>query len=60
MVTMGMVIVAGHVLVDPDEREGYLEACRQVIEQARRTDGCLDFAISPDPVDRARVNLYER
>jgi quinol monooxygenase YgiN len=60
MVTMGMVIVAGHLLVDPAEREAYLEGCRQVVEQARRTDGCLDFAITADLLDPSRVNLYER
>ncbi len=60
MVTMGMVIVAGHLIVDPDEREAYLESCRGVVEQARRTDGCLDFAIGADLADPARINVYER
>jgi quinol monooxygenase YgiN len=60
MVTIGMVIVAGHVVVDPEEREAYLEGCRKVVEQARRTEGCLDFAITADLVDSSRVNLYER
>jgi quinol monooxygenase YgiN len=60
MVTMGMVIVAGHVVVDPDEREAYLQGCRDVVEAARRTDGCLDFAISADVLDPARINVYER
>jgi quinol monooxygenase YgiN len=55
-----MVIVAGHLIVDPDEREAYLESCHQVVEQARRTDGCLDFAICADLVDPARINVYER
>ena len=60
MVTMGMVIVAGHLVVDPDEREVYLEGCRVVVELARRTEGCLDFAITADLLDPARVNVYER
>jgi quinol monooxygenase YgiN len=60
MVTMGMVIVAGHLLVDPDQRAHYLEGCAAVAEAARRTDGCLDFAITADLVDPARVNVYER
>ena len=42
------------------KREAYLEGCREVVELARRTDGCLDFAISADPVDPARVNILER
>ncbi len=57
---MGMVIVAGHLIVDPDEREAYLEGCREVVDLARRTDGCLDFALSADVVDPGRINIFER
>jgi quinol monooxygenase YgiN len=60
MVTMGMVIVAGHLVVDPADRAAYLESCREVVELARRTEGCLDFAISADLVDPGRVNIFER
>jgi quinol monooxygenase YgiN len=31
-----------------------------VVEKARRADGCLDFAITADLLDRGRVNLFER
>ena len=54
MVTMGMVIVAGHLIVDPDERDAYLNGCREVVELARWIDGCLDFAINADLVDPSR------
>ena len=37
-----MVIVAGHITVDPEERESYLADCMSVVEKARRADGCLD------------------
>src|SRR3954454_8358533 len=60
MVTMGMLIVAGHLVVDPEERAAYLEGCREVVELARRTDGCLDYALSADVVDPARINIFER
>src|SRR3954470_10682685 len=60
MVTIGMVIVAGHLVVEPDQRQAYLESCREVVEQARRTEGCLDFAISADLFDPARINILER
>ena len=60
MVTMGMVIVAGHLVVDPEGRAAYLEGCREVVDLARRTEGCLDFAITADLLDPARVNVYER
>jgi hypothetical protein len=51
-----MVIVAGHITVDPEQREFYLEGCMSVVEQARRAYGCLDFAITADLVDPGRVN----
>ena len=55
-----MVIVAGHIVVDPQDRDDYLSGCVEVVRQARRTAGCLDFAISADLVDPGRVNIFER
>ncbi|MFC8525912.1 putative quinol monooxygenase [Nocardia sp. NPDC057227] len=55
-----MVIVAGHITVDPADRDSYLAGCVPVVEQARRAPGCLDFAISADLVDNGRINILER
>ena len=55
-----MVIVAGHIVVDPQERDEYLSGCVEVVRQARRAPGCLDFALSADLVDPGRVNIFER
>ncbi|MGY1698135.1 putative quinol monooxygenase [Geodermatophilus sp. SYSU D00766] len=55
-----MLVVAGHVDVDPAHRDSYLSGCVAVVEQARRSTGCLDFALSPDLIDPGRVNVYER
>jgi quinol monooxygenase YgiN len=55
-----MVIVAGHITVDPEQRESYLAGSMSVVEKARRADGCLDFAITADLLDPGRVNLFER
>jgi quinol monooxygenase YgiN len=55
-----MVIVAGHITVDPEQRESYLAGCMSVVETARRADGCLDFVITADLLDAGRVNLFER
>jgi len=55
-----MVIVAGHITVDPEQRESYLAGCMSVVETARRADGCLDFAITADLLDPGRVNIFER
>jgi quinol monooxygenase YgiN len=55
-----MVIVAGHVVVNPERREDYLAGCVEVVRQARRAPGCLDFAISADPIEPGRINVFER
>ena len=55
-----MIIVAGHITVDAEQRESYLAGCMSVVEKARRADGCLDFAITADLLDPGRVNVFER
>jgi quinol monooxygenase YgiN len=55
-----MVIVAGHIIVDPQQREAYLADCVTVVEQARRAPGCLDFSITADLVDTGRIVIFER
>ena len=55
-----MVIVAGHITVEPQQRESYLAGCVSVVERARGAAGCLDFAITADPIDPGRVNVFER
>ncbi|RII13142.1 Antibiotic biosynthesis monooxygenase [Streptomyces sp. YIM 130001] len=55
-----MIIIAGKLWVDADDREAYLTGCEAVVEQARTAAGCLDFALSPDLNDPGRINVYER
>jgi quinol monooxygenase YgiN len=55
-----MVIVAGQLIVGPGMRDGYLAGCAEVVEQARVAAGCLDFTISADLLDPARINVLER
>ena len=55
-----MVIVAGHIAVEPARRQSYLAGCVSVVEQARRAAGCLDFAITADLLDAGRINIFER
>jgi quinol monooxygenase YgiN len=55
-----VVIVAGHLIVDPQQRESYLADCVNVVEQARGAPGCLDFSITADLVDTGRIAIFER
>jgi quinol monooxygenase YgiN len=55
-----MIIVAGHLTVAPADRDSYVADCTAVVRLARSAPGCLDFSISPDLLDPARVNVHER
>lgn len=55
-----MVIVAGHIVVDPEQRDDYLAGCVEVVRQARRAPGCLDFSLTADLLEPGRVNIFER
>ena len=55
-----MIIIAGQLRVEPADREKYLAAVDGVTRLARRAPGCLDFMQGADPVDPARINIYER
>lgn len=55
-----MIIVAGWLQVDRVDRDRYVADCIAVVQQARTAPGCLDFAITADPVEMDRVNVYER
>jgi quinol monooxygenase YgiN len=55
-----VIIVAGHVVVDPAERDDYLSGFVEVVRQARQTPGCLDFSLSADLIEPGRINVFER
>jgi quinol monooxygenase YgiN len=53
------VIVAGWLRVDPGSRQRYLQGHRSVIEAARAAPGCIDFHLTPDPIEDDRINVFE-
>jgi quinol monooxygenase YgiN len=57
---MPMLIIAGHYTVDAADRDRYVTAHLNLVRRARQAPGCLDLAISADPLDPARVNVFER
>ena len=57
---MRMIIVAGHLVIAGGQRDRYLAGCREVVDQARRATGCLEFSITADLLDPDRVVILER
>ena len=55
-----MLIVSGHLVLDPADRDAHVIASVGAVRLARQAPGCLDFAVSADPVDPTRVNVFER
>jgi quinol monooxygenase YgiN len=55
-----MLIIAGHLMVDPADRAAFLAANADVVGQARASIGCLDFVQAPDPLEPSRINIFER
>ncbi len=55
-----MLIVSGHLVLDPADRDAHVMASVGAVRLARQAPGCLDFAVSADPVDPTRVNVFER
>ena len=55
-----MLIVAGHLVVEPSQRDAYLAGCVGVVEQARAAPGCLDFSLAADLLEPGRINVFER
>ena len=54
-----MIIIAGYTLTEADERDAAVRGFSEMLERARKQDGCLDFSISADTLDAERTNLFE-
>lgn len=54
------IIVAGKLKLKPCSRDEFIEKSRVAMSQARQTEGCEDFSVSPDPIDENRVNIFEK
>ena len=54
-----MLIIAGKITVDPDQRAEMLEAVRFMVDASRAEEGCHEYVFSPDPHDPGLVRLFE-
>ena len=54
-----MIIIAGYTLTEAHKRDAAVAAFADMVERARRYDGCLDLSISTDSVDPERINRFE-
>ena len=57
---MPNMIVQGVFVVDPDDRDRFIEASLDGMRTSRSEAGCLEYVFAADPLDPARVVLSER
>ena len=55
-----MIVVAGHVELDPARRDEALRAASELFAATRAQTGCLDYVWCADPASEGRVWVYER
>ncbi len=55
-----MFIIAGYLEVDPGQRDAFVAAHQDLLRRGRQAPGCLDLAITPDPLHPGRVYNFER
>jgi quinol monooxygenase YgiN len=55
-----MLIVAGSFEFEPSDRDEFLTQRTPAMIATRQEPGCLEYVMSADPADPARVMLFER
>ena len=54
-----MIVVAGHLTINPDKRDDAVAAIRTCVTATRAEDGNIDYRYSTDIDDPNRLNLVE-
>lgn len=57
---MAEMIVQGVFVVDPEERDRFIEASTEGMRVSRAEEGCLEYVFAADPLESGRVVLSER
>lgn len=55
-----MTIVAGKIYVKLGKQKMFMEKSLEAMALARNAKGCLDFVVAVDPLERNRINVFER
>jgi quinol monooxygenase YgiN len=55
-----VIIVAGWFEIEPSERDAFLASHAETMRTSRAEPGNLDYVMAADPIDPARVVLFEQ
>ena len=54
-----MIVIAGHVALDPAKREAAITAAREMMGETRREPGCISYTFSADLEEPGRFRIFE-
>ena len=54
-----MIIIAGHVRIQPEYRDAAIEAMKQMMAETAKEAGCVSYDFSPDFNDDTLFHLFE-
>ena len=54
-----MIVIAGHVVLDPAQREPAVTAAREMMAETRREAGCISYTFSADLDEPGRFRIFE-
>jgi quinol monooxygenase YgiN len=55
-----VIVIAGHVDVDPEKRDAALAGGAELMRETRTQQGCLDYVWAADPTEPGRIYVFER
>lgn len=55
-----MIIVGGNFELEPAARDAFIASRLDMMRRSRSETGCLEYVFCADPLDPARVVLFER
>ena len=55
-----MFVIAGTLTMDPEKVDAAMEAAVALMLGTRAEEGCIDYALSPDPSIRGVVRIFEK
>jgi quinol monooxygenase YgiN len=54
-----MIVIAGQVTLDPDQREQAEAAAREMMSETRKEPGCISYTFSSDLEAPGRYRIFE-
>ena len=54
-----MIVIAGHIRLDPSKLADTIAAARAVMEETRKEAGCISYTFSSDLLEEGLIHVFE-